>query len=59
MNAPALALLDQRATQLGYAKSLLQDFITAADAEPDQRDVFMKYAVARARRELAADGKLS
>jgi transcription initiation factor TFIIIB Brf1 subunit/transcription initiation factor TFIIB len=52
-------LLDQRAQQLGFAKSLIRDFISALDAPEDVRETFIKYAKAHAERELGEGGRLS
>ncbi len=60
-SAPTMAeqLLAERARQVGFAQGLLLDVISAADAPSDIRDQLMTYAVNRARRELAAGGRLA
>jgi transcription initiation factor TFIIIB Brf1 subunit/transcription initiation factor TFIIB len=55
----ALNLLDARARELGFAKSLLRDFIAALDAPEDVRDNFIRYAKAHAERELSEGGRLA
>lgn len=55
----ALDQLEKRAHDLGYAKALLQDFLTALDAPEDVRPTFLNYAKVRAARALSPDGTLS
>lgn len=50
---------DQTSIDLGFAKSLLRDIITAVDAPEDVRAVFMDYAVAHIRREIEQGGRLA
>lgn len=45
-------LLERRSYQVGLAKGLLQDVLSAASAPEDVRDQCIRFAVARIQREL-------
>lgn len=51
-------LLAKRSFQLGLAKGLLQDVLSAADAPEDVREQCLNMAVARIRREFGETGRL-
>jgi len=44
----ALRLLDKRARELGYAKGIIQDLLSALEAPEDVRDKLVAYAKTRA-----------
>lgn len=51
-------LLSRRSFQLGLAKGLLQDVLSAAEAPEDVREQCLNMAVARIRREFGETGRL-